>query len=279
MRSPSSKRATASAGGYGRCAAATASSRSGRPQQRVDYSDGLYFNAGAARIPSSHRLILGLRAQAQRADGDLGQRQPRRRLGLRRQGRSASAGWSTTCTAGLPSCSPKRSTSSALDQEMPKGELEMIRQFLAALRRARRQGRYVPQGEPASLSSRAAMPMRRSRWPRLTLKELLPDFRALGTALPFLFEAYFRHAGADAPAGRRHGSRSPMRSTARSGRSVQLNRPVTAIRRVRQPRPDRAWAGRSRRSTPIIACARFRPICWRGFRAISRRPKSGDEGR
>src|SRR5690242_4588601 len=31
----------------------------GRPDQRADFDEGLYFNAGAARIPSTHRGILG----------------------------------------------------------------------------------------------------------------------------------------------------------------------------------------------------------------------------
>src|SRR4051794_6622903 len=31
----------------------------GRPDQRASFDPGLYFNAGAARIPSSHRVILG----------------------------------------------------------------------------------------------------------------------------------------------------------------------------------------------------------------------------
>ena len=30
----------------------------GRPDQRAAFSTGLYFNAGAARIPTSHRVIL-----------------------------------------------------------------------------------------------------------------------------------------------------------------------------------------------------------------------------
>src|SRR5262245_45621993 len=33
--------------------------QTGRPDQRAEFDQGLYFNAGAARIPSSHRAILG----------------------------------------------------------------------------------------------------------------------------------------------------------------------------------------------------------------------------
>src|SRR5688572_3854882 len=33
--------------------------QAGRPDQRAAFESGLYFNAGAARIPSSHRVILG----------------------------------------------------------------------------------------------------------------------------------------------------------------------------------------------------------------------------
>jgi monoamine oxidase len=33
--------------------------QAGRPDQRAQFDDGLYFNAGAGRIPSTHRGILG----------------------------------------------------------------------------------------------------------------------------------------------------------------------------------------------------------------------------
>src|SRR6516164_3259784 len=33
--------------------------QTGRSDQRAEFEPGLYFNAGAARIPSSHRAILG----------------------------------------------------------------------------------------------------------------------------------------------------------------------------------------------------------------------------
>src|SRR5512144_273214 len=33
--------------------------QTGRPTQRSTFDPGLYFNAGAARIPSTHRVILG----------------------------------------------------------------------------------------------------------------------------------------------------------------------------------------------------------------------------
>jgi monoamine oxidase len=32
--------------------------QTGRPDQRAEFDDGLYFNAGAARIPSTHRVML-----------------------------------------------------------------------------------------------------------------------------------------------------------------------------------------------------------------------------
>src|SRR5881398_2188682 len=37
--------------------------QTGRPDQRASFDPGLYFNAGAARIPSSHRAILGYARQ------------------------------------------------------------------------------------------------------------------------------------------------------------------------------------------------------------------------
>jgi monoamine oxidase len=37
--------------------------QTGRPDQHASFDPGLYFNAGAARIPSTHRVILGYARQ------------------------------------------------------------------------------------------------------------------------------------------------------------------------------------------------------------------------
>src|SRR3954471_19947832 len=105
-------------------------SQIGRPDQRADFDDGLYFNAGAARIPSTHRAILGyarrfgvpmeVMVNANRSAGwDLGGKvQRERRMVNDMRGR-------------IGELLAKAIDQHALDEAVPKGELEMIRQFLA----------------------------------------------------------------------------------------------------------------------------------------------------
>ena len=63
----------------------------GGEDQVARFDPGLYFNAGPARIPATHRVNIGLRAQVRDRPRDLRQRQPQRRLGLRRAGQSRTA--------------------------------------------------------------------------------------------------------------------------------------------------------------------------------------------
>jgi monoamine oxidase len=105
--------------------------QNGRPDQQASFSPGLYFNAGPARIPSTHRAILGYARRFgvgletfvnvnRNAGWDFGGKvQPERRMVNDMRGH-------------LGELLAKAIDSHALDQQVPKGELEMIRQFLAA---------------------------------------------------------------------------------------------------------------------------------------------------
>lgn len=159
--------------------------QTGRPDQHSDFSPGLYFNAGAARIPSTHRAILGYA----------------RRFGVKLEtfvNANRSARWDfagkvepegrmiNDVRGRISDLLAKAIDQHALDQSVPKGELEIIRQFLVPYGALDSQGRYFPEGrngfavDPGGYNQ-APVPL-----PALGWKELLP---ARGIALPYIFDA------------------------------------------------------------------------------------------
>ena len=203
----------------------------GRPDQRAMFDKGLYFNAGAARIPSSHHLILDyarrfgvpmeIFVNSNRGAGwDFGGRVVReRRMIHDMHGR-------------VGELLAKAIDSRALDKEMPKGELEMFRQFLAVYAGLDRRGRYAPDGraghsiEPGGYSQ-APQPL-----PPMPLKELLPPTSGQfgSAAMPYLFEHIF---DMQAPMLQPVGGMDRIAEAiyAQVKLSVRLGTPVTAIRR------------------------------------------------
>ena len=107
-----------------------------RPLQRAAFSAGQYFNAGPARIPSSHRLMLDYARRLgvplevfvnsnQSAGWDFGgQVQPQRRMVNDMRGQ-------------LAELLAKAIDGHALDAAMPKDELAIFREFLRPLCRTR----------------------------------------------------------------------------------------------------------------------------------------------
>ncbi len=159
--------------------------QTGRPDQHSDFSPGLYFNAGAARIPATHRAILGYA----------------RRFGVKLEtfvNSNRSAQWDfagkvesearmLNDTRGLiAELLAKAIDQHALDQAVPKGELEMIRQFLAPYGALDGKGRYTPEGrngfavEPGGYNQ-APVPL-----PALGWKQLVPNEAIV---LPYIFDA------------------------------------------------------------------------------------------
>ena len=158
--------------------------QNGRPDQRASFGPGLYFNAGAARIPSTHRVILGYARKFgvpmevfvncnRNASWDFGGKVYRERRMV-----EDLRGFFAELLA-------KAIDRHALDDTLPK-------EMLAALRRAPLpgitvdlQGRYVPDGnsgyaiEPGGYTQ-APVPLT-----ALTLKDMLPAARS---GLPYLFE-------------------------------------------------------------------------------------------
>jgi monoamine oxidase len=164
--------------------------QTGRSDQRAEFEPGLYFNAGAARIPSSHRAILGYARRfgvpmetmvnANRSAGwDLGGTvRPERRMVNDMRGR-------------LGELLAKAIDQHALDREVPKGELEMIRQFLAPYAQLNAHGTYVPQGSSGYSIEGGAYGQAPIPLPPLSWSELLPGKAATSRgslALPYLFD-------------------------------------------------------------------------------------------
>jgi monoamine oxidase len=199
----------------------------GRPEQSVDYSEGLYFNAGAARIPSSHRVILGLARDLNvpmeiMVNGNRG------------------AGWDfagkvvrdrqahNDMRGRISELLTKAIDRKALDSEMPKGELEMMRQFLAAYGQLGAKGDYQPQGSNGYVEEPGGYAHAPKPLPSLSFKELLPS-RAM--AFPYIFESIFdMHAPMLQPVGGMDAIANALYREVRP--AVRLGQPVTAIRRT-----------------------------------------------
>ena len=158
--------------------------QTGRPDQHATFDPGLYFNAGAARIPSAHRVILGYARRFgvqletfvnvnRNAGWDFGGKvQPERRMVNDMRGH-------------LGELLAKAIDKHALDQDVPKGELEMIRQFLAPYAEIGPNGVYAPTGRSGYSVDGGAYAQAPVTLPPLSFKELAPS-RAV--VLPYLFE-------------------------------------------------------------------------------------------
>jgi monoamine oxidase len=202
--------------------------QSGRPDQLVTFDKGLYLNAGAARIPPSHRLILGYARRLgvkmesfvndnRGAGWDFaGKVQPERRMVYDLHGR-------------ISELLAKAIDQKALDQEMPKGELEAFRQFLQFYGLLDDKGRY---SQASFASGFASEPGGYAKAPTqlspLSLKELLPTeaigfpyfFQSINDMQPAMLQPV---GGMDAIAKALHAQLKPQ---------VRLNSPVAAIRRI-----------------------------------------------
>lgn len=156
----------------------------GRPLQRAEFDKGLYFNAGAARIPSTHRCILGYA----------------RRLGVPMEvwvNSNRNAPWDfggkvhlerrlvNDLRGHIGELLAKAIDKHALDQEMPKDELAAFRQFLAFYAPLNAKGRYQNIGQSGYEVEGGGYNQMPKTVPTLALKELLPN---QSIALPYVFE-------------------------------------------------------------------------------------------
>lgn len=195
--------------------------QAGRPDQVASFSPGLYFNAGPARLPSTHRVILGYA----------------RRFGVQLQpfvNSNRNAKWDFAgkvheerrmvedLLGQMSELLAKAIDQHALDQFASKDELGLLRQLLP------QSAKYVPQGqsgysqEPGGYA-RAGVPL-----PALPLKELLPN-PSIG--LPYFFEHMEdMQSTMLEPAGGM--DRIAHAIYAHVKAEVRLHSPVTAIRRA-----------------------------------------------
>jgi monoamine oxidase len=197
-----------------------------RPLQQARFSAGQYFNAGPARIPSSHHVILGYADRLgvplevfvnsnQSAGWDFaGHVEPQRRMMVDMRGM-------------IGELLAKAIDGHALDTALSKEELAGFRQFIAFYSGLDEKGKYA-----ASVSSGYA------DWPggydhppkavgTLGFKQLLPN-RAVG--FPYFFEQIMdMQATMLQPVGGMDRIAKALYAAVRP--AIQLGSPVTAIRR------------------------------------------------
>ena len=199
----------------------------GRADQRASFDPGLYFNPGPARIPSSHRAILGYA----------------RRFGVRMEtfvNANRNAGWDFggkvfeerrlvyDLRGQISELLAKAIDQHALDQQAPKVELDILRQLLSAYGPLDDKGRYTPEGRSGFAVEGGGYAQAPVPLPPLTLKDLE---RGEGIVLPFLFDSISdMQATMLQPVGGMDRIAYGIYDQVKS--SVRLRTPVTAIRRT-----------------------------------------------
>jgi monoamine oxidase len=158
--------------------------QTGRGDQQATFDPGLYFNAGAARIPATHRAILGYA----------------RRFGVPLEtfvNVNRSAGWDfggkvrperrmvNDMRGYLGELLAKAIDQHALDQQVPKAELEMVRQFLVPYADLGEKGVYAPRGRSGYAIDGGGYAQAPVALSALRFQELAPS---PAVTLPYLFE-------------------------------------------------------------------------------------------
>jgi len=156
----------------------------GRPDQHAVFDQGLYFNAGPARLPSTHRVILGYARRFgvpletfvnvnRNAGWDFGGKvHPERRMVNDMRGY-------------LGELLAKAIDQHALDQAVPRDELEHVRQFLTPYAQLDGKGKYTPGGSSGYSVDGGGYNQAPVPLAALGFKELAPSPAIM---LPYLFE-------------------------------------------------------------------------------------------
>ena len=201
--------------------------QTGRPDQLATFDRGLYFNAGAARIPSTHRLILNYA----------------RRFGVQLEpfvNVNRNAGWDfggkvqqerrmvEDMRGHLGELLAKAIDRKALDGVVPKDELEQVRQFLAPYAGVGPDGVYHPSGRSGFAVEGGGYNQAPVPLPALSTKEMAPSGAIV---LPYLFEHIWdMQATMLQPVGGMDHIANAIYEQVRP--SVRLKTPVSAIRRA-----------------------------------------------
>jgi monoamine oxidase len=158
--------------------------QTGRPDQVATFDPGLYFNAGAARLPSTHRLILSYA----------------RRFGVQLEpfiNVNRNAGWDfggkvyperrmvEDMRGYLSELLAKAIDRKALNGVVPKDELDAVRQFLAPYANVGSDGVYHPAGRSGYAVDGGGYNQAPVPLPALGVKQLAPSEAIV---LPYLFE-------------------------------------------------------------------------------------------
>ena len=200
--------------------------QNGRPDQTCHFSDGLYLNAGAARLPSQHHTILGYA----------------RTLGVPLEvmvNSNRSAKWDfggrvhsdrqmvNDMRGQIAGLLAKAIDRGALEQELTGGDRTAMRQFLAFYGELAENGDYRPQGRSGYVEEPGAYNQVGQALPPLPLAELM---RYPAAALPLVFEEIFdQQTPMLQPVGGMDRIAHALYEQVRA--NVRLNRPVAAIRR------------------------------------------------
>jgi monoamine oxidase len=201
--------------------------QTGRPDQHATFDPGLYFNAGPARLPSTHRAILGYARRFgvqletfvnvnRNAGWDFsGRVQPERRMVNDLRGR-------------VSELLAKAIDQHALDQAMPKDELAHFRQFLQFYGELNDKGAYAPAGSSGFSIEAGGYNQAPVSLAGQSLRELLPS-QAIG--LPYVFEHIWdMQATMLQPVGGMDRIAHAIYDQVKP--SVRLRTPVSAIRRA-----------------------------------------------
>ncbi len=225
----------------------------GRPDQVCEFSEGLYLNAGAARIPHVHHAILGYARDLnvpievmvnsnRAARWDFGGK-----VYTDRQIRNGVRGRFSELLA-------KAIDRGALDQQMSQGERSALRDFLGFYGELNASGDYTPAGQ----SGYAELPGGYTQAGRPADPFDMADLMGnRGAGLPLVFEEFFdQQAPMFQPVGGMDRIAHALYEQVRP--RVRLGSPVTAIRR----RGDRVRIehGPGRQSTDADYCVCTLPL-------------------
>jgi len=200
--------------------------QTGRPDQICGFSDGHYFNAGAARLPSQHHTILGYARRLnvplevmvnsnRSAKWDFGGRVHHDRRMI------------NDVRGQISSLLAKAIDRGALDRELRGGEKTAMREFLGFYGELARNGDYAPQGRSGYAEEPGAYTQTGRALPPLTLPELMAN---RGAGLPLVFEEFFdQQTPMMQPVGGMDRIAHALYEEVRP--AVRLMSPVTAIRR------------------------------------------------
>jgi monoamine oxidase len=201
--------------------------QTGRPDQLASFDSGLYFNAGAARIPSTHRAILGYA----------------RRFGVQMEvfvNSSRNAGWDfggkvhperrmvEDMRGSLAELLAKAIDRNALDGVVSRDEIDAVRKFLGPYADVGPDGIYRPTGRSGYSVDPGGYNQSPVPLPPLAMKDLAPSDAIV---LPYLFEHIWdMQSTMLQPVGGMDRIAHAIYEQVKS--SVRLEVPVKAIRRV-----------------------------------------------